>query len=578
MNFFKKHFFQNIKRKKGTILMEALLALAIGSAVLAAVSQALIGGQQANLNSFQHQKAEYFLIEAQEAVKSLWREGWDNINVTGVFHPEVIANNWSLQAGEETRGIYTRTVGIEEVSRDLQGNIATQEGVLDPSVKRITVNVDWNAPGLKSISSTIYLTRYLDNASFREDTLADFIDGFEDATDVTTSPGNVQLAQTGGGGWTEPGSIGTVDCSDKIAGGWATEEYLYVALDKLAGGVEVFDLTDPGPATPSSIGEFETLSRGNDLAVTEDGLAYIAHSTENPSVSVYDVSVDPVNPTFLGWSNITHAAEGIWVTTANIFIAVKDTNNIAVYERTADPINLNFLDVFDTQGTVRDVAVTGNYLYVAQSSTAEAVEIFDISTSVSSPTSVGIISSLYEPTGIWAEASTLYLSLNGKRGAMYNLSPNPIVPRILGIFYIERNTSDVAAFNDYGYIFGTDSQLKAIEVIYVADSKGSSGVYFVYGEYTSSTFDAGQEVAFNRISWHGDEPANTNILFQVALNNDNLTWNFVGPDGTATSHYEDSGAFALTNVLGRYFQYKIILTGDGDTTPVVSDASVNYSP
>ena len=67
-------------------------------------------------------------------------------------------------------------------------------------------------------------------------------------------------------------------------------------------------------------------------------------------------------------------------------------------------------------------------------------------------------------------------------------------------------------------------------------------------------------------------------MFQIAVNDDNLTWDFVGPDGTAGSYFEEPGGFPLNSLLGKYFKYKIILTSDGVETPVVENVTVNYSP
>lgn len=106
--------------------------------------------------------------------------------------------------------------------------------------------------------------------------------------------------------------------------------------------------------------------------------------------------------------------------------------------------------------------------------------------------------------------------------------------------------------------------------------------YFTYGEYTSSTFDAGNEVSFNRISWTELTNASiTNVEFQIAVNSDNATWNFVGPDGTSATRYTDpdGGAIPLAYTQGRYIRYKIYLsTVDNAQTPIVYDVSVNYSP
>lgn len=100
----------------------------------------------------------------------------------------------------------------------------------------------------------------------------------------------------------------------------------------------------------------------------------------------------------------------------------------------------------------------------------------------------------------------------------------------------------------------------------------------LFGNFESATFDAGTNVGFNYLTWVATEPAGTNIQFQISTNNDGATWNFVGPDGTALSFYEIGGAIPLNFVSAQHFRFKIFLSSDGTTTPVVEDVTVNFSP
>ena len=66
--------------------------------------------------------------------------------------------------------------------------------------------------------------------------------------------------------------------------------------------------------------------------------------------------------------------------------------------------------------------------------------------------------------------------------------------------------------------------------------------------------------------------------FQVAANNDNLTWNYIGPDGTNKTYFAtpgtDMGASLDNN---RYFRYKAFLATTNVTkTPVLSSVNVNF--
>lgn len=98
------------------------------------------------------------------------------------------------------------------------------------------------------------------------------------------------------------------------------------------------------------------------------------------------------------------------------------------------------------------------------------------------------------------------------------------------------------------------------------------------GSLESSSFDAGSTVGFNYLSFTATQPAGTSIEFQVASNNDNATWSYVGPDGTSSSYFTAPGAIPLNNVSGRYIRYKATFTGAGSNTPVLDDVTITYSP
>lgn len=108
----------------------------------------------------------------------------------------------------------------------------------------------------------------------------------------------------------------------------------------------------------------------------------------------------------------------------------------------------------------------------------------------------------------------------------------------------------------------------------------AEGGHFSYGEYTSATFDAESTVSFNRIFWNSQIPDGTELKLQIAINSDNASWNFVGPNGTNSTYFTvaSSRAINLTNILGRYFKYKAYFsTSVGDLTPILDNFSVNYS-
>lgn len=113
--------------------------------------------------------------------------------------------------------------------------------------------------------------------------------------------------------------------------------------------------------------------------------------------------------------------------------------------------------------------------------------------------------------------------------------------------------------------------------------KNPGGVYVPYAELTSSTFDTGSAATFHQLQWLPlDQPPTAgadSLRFQIATNNDNMTWNFTGPDGTSASYYSASNTNIDASHDGdRYLRYKVILaTEDSAVTPNVADVSFTFT-
>jgi hypothetical protein len=106
------------------------------------------------------------------------------------------------------------------------------------------------------------------------------------------------------------------------------------------------------------------------------------------------------------------------------------------------------------------------------------------------------------------------------------------------------------------------------------------GSYYVSsGSLESSAFDTGTALSsFTTLTWQptSQDPA-TSIKFQLASNNDNLTWNYSGPDGTNHTYYTVSGTTINNENNNRYIRYKVFLsTQDQSKTPVLTSININY--
>jgi hypothetical protein len=98
---------------------------------------------------------------------------------------------------------------------------------------------------------------------------------------------------------------------------------------------------------------------------------------------------------------------------------------------------------------------------------------------------------------------------------------------------------------------------------------------------TSLTFDLGTTgTVLHRLEWSPDtQPSDTTLRFQLAANDDDATWNYIGPDGASTSYFESPGDIDVTPLNGhRYVRYRVFLeTADPQATPTLTDVTLFFS-
>lgn len=100
---------------------------------------------------------------------------------------------------------------------------------------------------------------------------------------------------------------------------------------------------------------------------------------------------------------------------------------------------------------------------------------------------------------------------------------------------------------------------------------------------TSSTFDTGTASSFISLTWN---PSSQNVgtgadavRWQIATNDDDATWDYLGPDGTTATYYTVSGTpIAAASQNHRYVRYRLFLqTADQQFTPSISEVALGYT-
>ncbi|MFZ8806122.1 MAG: carboxypeptidase-like regulatory domain-containing protein [Minisyncoccia bacterium] len=111
--------------------------------------------------------------------------------------------------------------------------------------------------------------------------------------------------------------------------------------------------------------------------------------------------------------------------------------------------------------------------------------------------------------------------------------------------------------------------------------KDLGGFYSTSTEWLiSKEIDFGtSSIIYKKFSWSGNLPPGTSIKFQLASNNDNSTWNFVGPDGTPNTYFETQ-EFEIPSFLQnkRFLKYKVYMqTSDPLISPSLDKIKISFT-
>lgn len=154
----------NEQYQKGVGLIEIIIAVSIISATFLGVLQITTLALKATGERNERARALAYAQEAIEAVRNIRDGGWtDNIAVLtfgGTYYITTSGNAWALTQTNPglLDGKFTRTVVLDNVSRDINDNIVSSGGTNDASTKRMTTTVSWGNP-----TKTVQLVMYLMN-------------------------------------------------------------------------------------------------------------------------------------------------------------------------------------------------------------------------------------------------------------------------------------------------------------------------------------------------------------------------------------------------------------------------------
>lgn len=607
--------YKKINNILGQSLVELLVAIGIASAILPAVITGFVSSREGAVNQDLRLRAVAYLKEAEEAVRVVREKDWNNFAENGTYHPEVSGSTWILTNNFETISDFTRDITISDANP------------IDPSIKQADLKVSWGDNSTQSVSSKLYLSRYLENDVYTETTEVQFKLGTLTNTVVTNnSGGEVQLGAGGRSNWCEPNlSIASLDLpksgvANAIS---ATEGRLVAGTGDNASGVSfaAINVTNTNPPSTSIYGTFDGY-KTNDV-FNDQNYAYLATDTNSKEIVIIDISKLPF--TEVGYFNASGSNSS-----ASVF--VKDSVGYMIQQNVLRNFDLTSKSgsrpAIDSDGvnlasSASSIFVQGNYAYVSIVNTDKQLQIIDIS-NPSNLTIVGearlngsegmdvIVNSTgtraYVVTKTSGQSEFFIVNTTSKAGVQPVISSfdsNGMNPKavtvvsgnraiMVGVSGTEYQVVNIADENSLSYCGGLDINAGVNGISSVVEQDGDAYSYIITGESTgelkiieggpgggsvassgtfvSNAFNAGHAVSFNRFSKTEIIPPNTSITYQVAVANavsgscTNAIYNFIDSNGSIS-------------LAGQCFKYKATLTSsDSSATPILESITINYSP
>jgi len=606
---------------KGQALIELVLAIAIAVMLLAALTTGVIAAREGFARTGKIGEANILLQKEIEAIRSVRETAWNSISNPDTYHTEQSGNSWIAVSGTIMENGFTRGFTVANVCRSGSNSsiisCGSPQAVNDPSTKEIATNVSWSFLGTQSVSSTFYLTRYSGNQAWTQTTLNDFNDGTFNNTESTNDGGGaVRLIVKGGQSFIDEytnSSDYTFDPNKiEVTGGFAQ---LKAQGSTVSGSTtnSGFD-TNANGWSWSSWGQ--DIGQGRNYRSTggnPGGYVDISASANNNkngggywSQPFTTTVANPTTNVRLDWRITAYQSPP---TSFRLYVFVDPNNSAPNIGQEVWRQNItgttNWASVVNIDASSRVTTARTYYLkvamYIQRPRGQYAIGFDNVQLNWSKTVGGGYPTdqpNIYRVVSFSAPSITSWTSftqtavLNGG-SIMYQLSDNDgstwryfngatWVIATLPTHYNNAATlnSNISTFpttnnkiNVRAFLISNGSQFVRLDQIVIGYQGSETGTYI------STTFNTTLSVGFNRILWTESSTANTTIKFQVATNNDNNTWNFVGPDGTPSTYFVgSSGIIPLGIVAGQYLKYKIYFSSNTNDIPIVYDVTINYSP
>lgn len=151
--------------QQGLGIIEIIVAVAVILFGFTAILQLFRLNIQSSIQNREGLRAHALLAEAMEAARSVRDAGWINLSALtpGVdYYPVISAGAWALQTSNPgpVDG-FSRRVVLDQARRDVNSDIVTSGGTIDPDTFRVTAYITWQSGGgTKTKNLVTYLTNW----------------------------------------------------------------------------------------------------------------------------------------------------------------------------------------------------------------------------------------------------------------------------------------------------------------------------------------------------------------------------------------------------------------------------------
>ncbi|MFA5047432.1 MAG: prepilin-type N-terminal cleavage/methylation domain-containing protein [Patescibacteria group bacterium] len=333
------------KKRAGFSLIEAILSLAVFMILATALAGALSYGRESPQIAGAHSRALLLAEEGLEATRHLRDGAYTNIPA-GTHGLVSVGGVWTLSGASDTVGIFKRHLDITD---------------LDANRKVVTSTIIYSTKA--GVTSTVSLVTCLTNWHRRS--------GWGNwASSSLESSFNFTSANSG----------------NATANGLSiafTGNYVYLGR-ALSGGRELYIFDVSIPASPTLVGQADLSGNPNDLVVVGN-YVYAASADNNGELAVINIS-NPASPV-VNYIDLTNSnsgnesADALSISSDGGYLYLGRANNSGREFYIFDvsiPASPTLVGQLALKGNPNDLAVSGNYVYIASSDNSSELQVINI--------------------------------------------------------------------------------------------------------------------------------------------------------------------------------------------------------